>query len=449
MGLFHKSWLAAAVVAVAVAIGTGSAIAESGGSSGTINGTVLDPSGAVVANANVEIRQAVSGYDRTATTDSKGSFTFVNVPFNPYHMTVTAAGFASSVQDVDVRSIVPVSVSVSLTVAGNSDTVTVEDTGDLVENDPTFSRRHRQAVDRPTADGKRVVDHEFGIVGEATPGIAADSNGLFHGLGDHAENSFNIDDQPDTDQHSKMFSNQISVDSIQSHGSHLGRAAGGIWRQDQRGDCSDHAFGPGCNYAAWQRDHFLRVVWIIDVSADVAYGGKNWGNFISVGGLNTRPVPGCSGIRGDARQGQRRESVRPRGLPTLIRRLDPPELRLQPELVPDAEFIRRPERDALERTGRGCCRQWRTTGAWFRTAIPSERPTSAPRLGPLTSRLRGRDVVNTNAVFTLGAFVRRDDYNYYPSSDPFADLGPPSLQRQSVGQNRTLTNAGSGPIFPM
>src|SRR5208337_4728310 len=39
-------------------------------------------------------------------------------------------------------------------------------------------------------------------------------------------------------------------------------------------------------------------------------------------------------------------------------------------------------------------------------------------------------------------FVRRDDYNYYPSSDRFADLGPPSLQRQSVGQNRKLTNAG-------
>ena len=38
--------------------------------------------------------------------------------------------------------------------------------------------------------------------------------------------------------------------------------------------------------------------------------------------------------------------------------------------------------------------------------------------------------------------MRRDDYNYYPSSDRFADLGPPSLQRQSVGQNRTLTNAG-------
>jgi len=32
--------------------------------------------------------------------------------------------------------------------------------------------------------------------------------------------------------------------------------------------------------------------------------------------------------------------------------------------------------------------------------------------------------------------------NYYPSSGPVRDLGPPSLQRQSVGQNRTLTNAG-------
>jgi hypothetical protein len=51
-------------------------------------------------------------------------------------------------------------------------------------------------------------------------------------------------------------------------------------------------------------------------------------------------------------------------------------------------------------------------------------------------------VLNANAVFTLGTFVRRDDYNYYPSNNLFADLGPPSLQRESVGQNRTLTNAG-------
>ncbi len=43
-------------------------------------------------------------------------------------------------------------------------------------------------------------------------------------------------------------------------------------------------------------------------------------------------------------------------------------------------------------------------------------------------------------MFTFGAFVRRDQYNYYPSSNPFADLGP--IQQETIGQNRTLTNAG-------
>ena len=54
------------------------------------------------------------------------------------------------------------------------------------------------------------------LVTLSTPGVAADSNGLFHGLGDHASNSFSVDGQPITDQQSKVFSNQIPEDSIQS-----------------------------------------------------------------------------------------------------------------------------------------------------------------------------------------------------------------------------------------
>ena len=105
MRLSYKSCMVAAIVAVAFVLSVGAATAQSGGSSGTINGTVLDPSGAVVPNASVEIHNAVSGYDRTVTTDSKGSFTFANVPFNPYHMKVMAAGFASYAQDVESRSV--------------------------------------------------------------------------------------------------------------------------------------------------------------------------------------------------------------------------------------------------------------------------------------------------------------------------------------------------------
>ena len=45
-----------------------------------------------------------------------------------------------------------------------------------------------------------------GLVTLTSPGIAADSNGLFHGIGDHAENSFSVDGQPLTDQQSKVIS---------------------------------------------------------------------------------------------------------------------------------------------------------------------------------------------------------------------------------------------------
>jgi hypothetical protein len=51
-------------------------------------------------------------------------------------------------------------------------------------------------------------------------------------------------------------------------------------------------------------------------------------------------------------------------------------------------------------------------------------------------------LLSANMVFTLGGWARQDQYNYYPSADPFADLTP-DLQLQSVGQNRRLTNLGT------
>ena len=65
------------------------------GNSTSITGVVVDPSGAVVPNATVEIQNPVSGYVQTATTDNAGKFSFPNVPFNPYHLTVTGEGFAN------------------------------------------------------------------------------------------------------------------------------------------------------------------------------------------------------------------------------------------------------------------------------------------------------------------------------------------------------------------
>ncbi len=76
-------------------------------------------------------------------------------------------------------------------------------------------------------------------------------------------------------------------------------------------------------------------------------------------------------------------------------------------------------------------------------------PNGLP-VGPTDQRSKIRTIdiaptwthlVSPTTVFTLGAFVRQDQYNYYGSNNPFADLIP-DLQTDTVGQNRRLTNVG-------
>jgi hypothetical protein len=185
------------------------------GSAASITGTVLDPSGAVESNAAVEIRNPVSGFVRTTVTDPAGVFTIPNVPFNPYHVTVTGAGFAPFAQDVDVRSTVPVNLNITLKVGGSTESVTVEaNGGDLLDTSTFHTDVDRGLFDKLPLESQS--SSLSSLVTLSSPGIAADSNGLFHGMGDHAENSFMVDGQPITDQQSKVFSNQIPLDSIGS-----------------------------------------------------------------------------------------------------------------------------------------------------------------------------------------------------------------------------------------
>ena len=94
--------------------------------SGSVSGTVVDASGAVVPNATIEIRNPISGLARSTSTDNAGKFSIPNLPFNPYHLTVTGQGFTASAQDVNVQSIVAVTLSIALAVQGSNDSVTVE-----------------------------------------------------------------------------------------------------------------------------------------------------------------------------------------------------------------------------------------------------------------------------------------------------------------------------------
>jgi hypothetical protein len=282
---YQKSRLATLHVITLFAVGL-AALAQSGGNSTSVTGTVLDPSGAVVPNAMVEIHNPVSQFSRTTVTDSSGKFSIPNVPFNPYHVSVTGSGFAPYAQDIEVRSVVPVNVSIVLKVAGSSESVTVEAAGDLLENEPTF----HTDVDRDLFDKIPLESQSSSVsslVTLATPGIAADSNGLFHGMGDHAENSFSVDGQPITDQQSKVFSNQIPMDSIQSlevisgaPPAEFGEKASvviNVTTRSGQGETTPHG-SVTASYGSFGTSN---------AGFNFGYGGKQWGNFISVNGLSS------------------------------------------------------------------------------------------------------------------------------------------------------------------
>ncbi len=183
-------------------------------SSGTVTGTVTDQSGGVIPGATVEIRNDVTRYVQTATTDSTGSFRFTNVPFNNYRLTTTLSGFNAATQNIAIRSALPEAVKFTLGVGGVTATVNVEAAG-LIENVPTA---HSDADSSflatlpSTMAGAGVSE----LITMLAPGVVNDSNGFFHPLGDHAETSFQIDGQPINDQISKNFSTQLPTNAIQS-----------------------------------------------------------------------------------------------------------------------------------------------------------------------------------------------------------------------------------------
>ncbi len=407
--------------------------AQSVSSSGTVRGSVLDPSGAAVTDAKIEIRNPVTGFDQTATTDSKGTFQIVNVPYNNYHVIATASGFQTTVQDIDVRSAVPLDVKIGLTLGTAKTTVNVEAGADLVENEPTT----HTDVDR-TLFQKLPLESASSslssLVTLASPGVAADSNGLFHGLGDHASNSFSIDGQPITDQQSKVFSNQLPVDAVQSMEVIEGAPPAEYGDKTSLVIVVNTRSGLGVTQPHGDVTASYGTFGTSTGAADFSYGGQTWGNFIAVSGLNTG------------------------------RFLDGPEFQVyhdhgNQENIFDRVDFKPSNKDTINVN-------FQYTRSWFQTPNSYDAQTADAwsglvvdngGLGPnglpvgatdQRSRIRTYNIaptwtrlLNPHTVFTFGGWARQDQFNYYPSDNPYADLQP-DLQSSTISQNRTLTSLG-------
>jgi hypothetical protein len=106
------------------------------GLTGGITGTVSDPSGGVVANANVTATNVGTNAQATATTNSEGAYRIIGLIPGNYTLTVESPGFRKATtppQEIDVAT--TRTVDVALQVGQSTETVTVTETGALVNSD--------------------------------------------------------------------------------------------------------------------------------------------------------------------------------------------------------------------------------------------------------------------------------------------------------------------------
>ena len=106
------------------------------GDRGTITGTVTDPTGAVVPNANIEFTNSDTGSAYKIGTSRTGNYTLANVPVGNYVMTVDAAGFKKFARpNLVVRVAQTVRVDAALEVGSAAETVTVSTEAPLLKTE--------------------------------------------------------------------------------------------------------------------------------------------------------------------------------------------------------------------------------------------------------------------------------------------------------------------------
>jgi hypothetical protein len=372
---------------------------------GTLKGAVKDATGAPVPSVTIELSNPVSGFSVRTQTGTDGTFLINNIAPNTYRLAVSLSGFQTQTRGLAIRSAVPIILNIQLEVAGQQTSVTVEAAGEnLVENKVTAS----DTVDRQLLAALPATSPDSGLndaIIYTTPGVAADSNGFFHPLGDHAQVTYVIDGQPISDQRNKVFSTSIPANAIQSmevvSGSppaEYGDKTSLVINAMTRSGLGQKPYGSFLtNYGSFGT---------IGEEATLSWGGPRWGNFLAMNSERT-------GRFLDTPEFWPMHDIGNTG--TLFDHLD-----FQPN-----------GRDALH-LNLMAARNWMQVPNTYDQLLQDQRQKVVSfNIAPGYQRS-----VDAHTLLSLNAFFRRDQVDYYPSRDPLDD-SPATL-----AQGRFLTNFG-------
>ncbi len=406
MMLRRAGWTVRLVMLILVA-GAIPAAAQGLGGAGTVQGTIKDPTGGVMQAVVVEIGNPVSGFSRTAATDAAGHYVFNNLAPNTYEIIVSAQGFKTLRHSVEVQTAVPITVDLTLDLAGTTSSVDVVGHNEaLVERDPSaHTDLDQKVIARLPLEVTTGLNQ---VVTLASPGVVADSNGFFHPVGDHAQTQFSIDNQPVTDQQSKLYSNQLSADAVQSMEIITGVAPA------EYGDKSSLVVHivtkSGLNDSRPTGGLSFGYGSFNSPTADLSIGAgtASLGNFLSFSGTRTD------------------------------RFLDPPEFTALHDSGTQTSFFdrldaRTPGQGTFHLNVQAGRSSFDVPNTLDNQAVGQQQHQQIRTINVAPGYARA---LGARTLLTANAFVRQDHVIYTPSPNPFAD------QPGSVSQNRTLTNIG-------
>src|SRR5579864_6133009 len=208
---------------------------------GTITGTVTDPSGAVVSGATVTAKSVSTGAVRSVTTNNGGAYTIAGLPPGQYDITVQSPNFAKFTQRISVTVGSTNEVSAKLAVAGQGTTVEVVGTGGGTQVETQSSELSQVVSGTSVTQLPSLTRNPYDFV--ATAGnVTEDSSPAMRGANGMALNGQRsastdilLDGAENVDLFTATVGQQVPLDSVQEFrvttndfNAEYGRASGGV-----------------------------------------------------------------------------------------------------------------------------------------------------------------------------------------------------------------------------
>jgi hypothetical protein len=212
-------------------------------STADLNGTVVDPNGAIVAGANVTARNPATGISRTVSANESGEFSIIGLPPGDYEVTVEAATFKKTVIS-PVKLTVGQSASLEVKLELGTQDVTVTVSGDSVELVETTRTSVSNTIDQARIENLPINERSatgfaltLSTVGRdnGRPIGPAPTSGLNIGGQRGRSTQVNVDGADFTDNSVNAARSTVSQEAVQeyqvntnSYTAEFGRATGGV-----------------------------------------------------------------------------------------------------------------------------------------------------------------------------------------------------------------------------